>query len=259
MGKRRERVKQAFHDKEHKDRGHYSKRVAGVVLSLISVAAVALTVIGVLFLKREFNETNTDVLRAWADEHPLLGALLILVICALQVVVAFVPGEMVEIACGYIFGAVFGTILCLAGILLGSVCAMLLARRFGRKLVESFYPREKLESLPILNDPSKRNLATAILFLIPGTPKDLMTYIIGMTDMSIPLYLLLTGLCRLPSVLISTVGGDALGNNRWVQTIVFFALSAVFSLIGYFVYQIVQKRMFAQKQHQNESETDKLS
>ena len=82
-----------------------------------------------------------------------------------------------------------------------------------------------------------------------------MTYIIGLTDMSIPMYLLLTGLCRLPSVLISTVGGDALGQNRWVQTIVFFAISAVVSLIGYFIYQIVQKRMASAKK----KETDENS
>lgn len=255
MGKRRERVKQAFEDKTPQDRGHYSRKVAGAILSLVSIAAVILTVIGVWFLKKEFSESNTDLIRAWADEHPVIGAIVMIAVCAVQVIVAFVPGEMVEIACGYIFGAVFGTLVCLVGILLGSVCSIFLARRFGRKLVESFYPREKLESLPILNDPSKRNLATAILFLIPGTPKDLMTYIIGLTDMSIPMYLLLTGLCRLPSVLISTVGGDALGQNRWVQTIVFFAISAVVSLVGYFIYQIVQKRMASAKK----KETDENS
>ena len=242
MGKKRERVKKIFSDKELEDRGHYSKRVAGVALTVISVLTVILTVIGVLFVKREFSETNTDLLRAWADEHPVLGAILMIGVCCVQVVIAFVPGEMVEIAAGYIFGAVWGTVFCLIGILLCSVCAILLARRFGRKLVEAFYPREKLESLPILNDPSKRNLLTLVLFLIPGTPKDLITYIVGLTDMSIPLYLLLTGLCRLPSVLISTVGGDALGENRFVGAIIFFSIAAVVSIAGYFLYRVIQKR-----------------
>lgn len=257
MGKKRERVKQLFSDKEIEDRGHYSKRVAGVALTVISVLTVILTVVGVLFVKREFNETKTDVLRAWADEHPVLGAILMIAVCCVQVVIAFVPGEMVEIAAGYIFGAVWGTVFCLVGILLGSVCAILLARRFGRKLVEAFYPREKLESLPILNDPSKRNLLTLLLFLIPGTPKDLITYIIGLTDMSIPLYLLLTGLCRLPSVLISTVGGDALGENRIVGAIIFFSIAAVVSIAGYFLYRVIQKRMSRQAHRSKGSVSDK--
>ena len=243
MGKKRERVKELFRDKEQKDRGHYSRKTAGVVLTVISVLTVLLTLVGVFFVKWEFNETKTDVLRAWADEHPIPGAILMVAVCCVQVVIAFVPGEMVEIAAGYIFGAVWGTVLCLFGILLGSVCAILLARRFGRKLVEAFYPRERLESLPILNDPSKRNLLTALLFLIPGTPKDLITYIIGLTDMSIPLYLLLTGLCRLPSILISTVGGDALGENRLIGAIVFFSVAGAISLAGYFAYRLIQKKL----------------
>ncbi len=253
MGKRRERVKKLFRDKEQIDRGHYSKRVAGVALSVISLTAVILTVIGVLFIKKEFSQSNTDMLRAWAQAHPVLGACVMILVCALQVIVAFVPGEMVEIAAGYIFGAVWGTVLCLAGILLGSIGAILLARRFGRRLVEAFYSRDKLDSLPILNDPSKRNAMTALLFLIPGTPKDLMTYIIGLTDMSIPLYLLLTGLCRLPSVLLSTVGGDALGENRWMQAIVFFACTAVISLSGYLLYRFIQKRSAEKRKRENQA------
>jgi len=258
LGKRKEKVKRLFRDKEQIDRGHYSKRVAGIALSLISVAAVILTVIGVLFIKKEFSESNTDMLRAWAQEHPLLGAFLMIFICASQVIVAFVPGEMVEIAAGYIFGAVWGTVLCLLGILLGSVCAILLARRFGRKLVEAFYSKEKLDSLPILNNPSKRNAMTALLFLIPGTPKDLMTYIIGLTDMSIPLYLLLTGLCRLPSVLLSTVGGDALGDNRLLQAVIFFACAAVISLLGYLLYVWIQKKT-ARKKERKECNAERSS
>ena len=253
MGKRKERVKQVFRDKEPVDRGHYSKKVAGVLLSLISVASVILTIWAFLWIKKEFSETNTDILRQWAQEHPVLGALLMIAVCAVQVVVALVPGEMVEIAAGYIFGAVWGTVWCLVGVLLGSVIAILLARRFGRKLVESFYPREKLDSLPILHDPSKRNALTALLFLIPGTPKDLITYIIGLTDMSIPLYLLLTGACRLPSILLSTVGGDALGENRWGHAILFFACAAVISLCGYLIYLWIRARQDKKQKRHKES------
>ena len=67
-------------------------------------------------------------------------------------------------------------------------------------------------------------------------------YIIGLTDMSIPLYLLLTGVCRLPSILLSTVGGDALGENRWGYALIFFALAAVISLCGYWIYGWIRAR-----------------
>ena len=249
MGRRKEKIKELLQDKAQEDRGHYTKGRAAAVLSVVSVITGILTVLIFLFIKREFQETN--VLRDWAVEHPILGSIVMVALCAVQVVVALVPGEIVELSAGYVFGAFWGTLLCLGGILLGSVCAILLARRFGRKLVESFYPREKLESLPILNDPSRRNALTALLFLIPGTPKDLMTYIIGLTDMSIFRYLLLTSLCRLPSVLTSTLSGAALGDNRIMRGIWFLIITGVVSAAGYFIYLTIQKRTANPKKNKN--------
>ena len=117
---------------------------------------------------------------------------------------------------------------------------------------ESIYPREKLDSLPILSDPKKRNVFTALIFLIPGTPKDLVTYIVGLTNMSIPLYLLLSTFARLPSIIISTIGGNALGNNRFVRALIAFIVSAVVSLIGYLIYNRISQKH--KKKHSNEED-----
>lgn len=244
LGKKKERVRRLFEDKELVEHGHYTKRRARAILSVISVVLCVLTVIGVVLLNRLNERFNSDenLLREIIVEHPIVSALVMILICAVQVIVAFIPGEVVEIAAGYAFGHIMGAVLCTVGITLGSVCAILIARRFGRKLVEAFYPREKLDSLPILNDPKKRNALTAILFLIPGTPKDLITYIVGLTEMSIPLYILLTTICRFPSVFISTLGGDALGENKLYRAVIFFVIAAVVSGVGYLIYLTIQKK-----------------
>jgi uncharacterized membrane protein YdjX (TVP38/TMEM64 family) len=185
---------------------------------------------------------DQNVLRLWIDAHPVASAVIMIIICAIQVIIAFVPGEVVEIAAGYAFGAWWGAALCVIGITLGSVIVLLLAKRFGRKLVESFYPREKLESIPILNDAKKRNAIVAVLFLIPGTPKDLLTYIIGLTEMSIPLYVLLTTLSRFPSVIMSTLGGDAMGEQKWMSAIWFFIIAGIVSGLGYLLFLYIKKK-----------------
>ena len=240
LGKKKERMKQAFRDRELGEVQHYSKRTAATVLSVISVITCVLTVVGVLFLKLKFQDTN--ILRDLVEEHPILGGALMVLISALQVVIALIPGEIVELAAGYVFGAWMGALLCLGGIVLGSVCSILLARRLGRRLVESLYPKEKLDALPILHDPKKRNPLVAILFLIPGTPKDLLTYVIGLTEMSIPLYILLTTACRFPSVLISTMSGDALGDDRLLKAVYLLIATGVVSIIGYGIYGWITKR-----------------
>ena len=147
-----------------------------------------------------------------------------------------------EIAAGYCFGSWVGSLLCLAGIVLGSCTTILLVRYWGSRLVYAFYPKEKIDALPIINDPPKRNILTFILFVIPGTPKDLFTYAIGLTDMSIPLYIALTTAARFPSVILSTLSGDAVGTKNYSMAIVFIIITAVVSGVGLLIYRSILKR-----------------
>ncbi len=243
VGKRRERVKRIFADKEIADRGHYSKKTAALVLSVVSVVMCALSVAGIIAINKLSAEyENGNVLRELIDKHPVISAAVMMAICTVQVIIAFIPGEVVEVAAGYAFGAWWGAALCTAGITLGSIIAILLTRHFGRRLVEAFYPREKLDSMPVLSDPEKRNVLVILLFLIPGTPKDLLTYIIGLTEMSIPLYVLLTTVSRFPSIIMSTLSGDAMGEQKWVSALWFFIITGVLSGTGYLVYMYIRKR-----------------
>ena len=228
----------------------YSKRYAAVVLSIISAVFCALTVIGIWVFRKYLSDA--ELVRGWVEENYILGAIAIILVCAVQVVVALIPGEAVEIACGYVFGAWGGALVCSLGILLGSIAVIVLVRRFGRRFVEVFYPKEKIDSLPILRDPKKRNATAFLLFLIPGTPKDLLTYIVGLTDMSIPLYIALTMTARFPSIIISTMGGDAVGDGRFIKALIVFIIAAVISGAGYLCYLFLQKNFSAKGNKKSE-------
>ena len=239
--------------KKRKDKKEirYSKKKAGVILSVVSVVMCILTVIGIIAIN-QLNakldlEDDQNVLRMWIDEHPVISAVIMVLICSVQVIVAFIPGEVVELAAGYAFGAWWGAVLCLVGITIGSVIAMLIAKKLGRRVVEAFYPPEKLDSLPILNDKKKRNAFVALLFLIPGTPKDLITYIVGLTSMSIPTYVLLTTACRFPSIIMSTLSGDAAGENKWEKALWILVISGVICGVGYIAYLFIRRRTSKKK------------
>ena len=231
-------------EKKKKESKHYSKRVSAIALTIFSVLSCILAVVGVIFIKANFSDV--DVFRAFVEKNYILSALALIAICATQAVVALIPGELVEIAAGYAFGAFFGTLYALVGITIGSVMVILLSRKLGRAFVESLYPREKIDALPILNNKERRNALVCFLFFIPGTPKDLITYVIGITDMSIPLYLTLATFARIPSILMSTIGGDALGSNRLVFALIAFAVSGIISLVGYLIYTKITN-----KKHKN--------
>lgn len=216
------------------------KSRASIILSMISAIFLCLTVLGIWFMREYLQDPET--VRKMIGEHYVLGALAMVLICAVQVIVALIPGEVVEIASGYVFGSWLGSLLCLTGIVLGSCVTILLVRRFGRKFVYVFYPKEKLDALPILNNPKKRNLLTFVLFVIPGTPKDLLTYAIGLTDMSIPLYIALTTAARFPSVILSTLSGNAVGTKDYTTAILFVAITAAVSGVGLIIYNRIQKK-----------------
>ena len=224
---------------------------ASVILSILSVLFLGLTALGIWFMRSYL--LDPALVREKIGEHYLLGAVAMVLISAVQVIVALIPGELVEIAAGYCFGAWMGSLLCLFGIVLGSCLTILLVRYFGSRFVYAFYPKEKIDTLPIINDPPKRNLLTFILFVIPGTPKDLFTYAIGLTNMSIPLYIALTAAARFPSVLLSALSGDAVGTRDYTAAIVFVIVTATVSGTGLLIYRSILKR---KKKKSSESEEE---
>ena len=216
------------------------KTKASLILSVVSAVFLALTVLGI-WLMREYL-ADPELVRERIGEHYILGAMATILICAIQVVIALIPGEVMEIAAGYVFGSGMGSLLCLTGIVIGSCTTILLVRKFGSRLVYAFFPKEKIDNLPIIRDPAKRNLLTFILFVIPGTPKDLFTYAIGLTDMSIPLYIALTTAARFPSIILSTVSGSAVGDENYTKAVIFAAITAAVSGLGILIYNVFSKR-----------------
>ena len=90
---------------------------------------------------------------------------------------------------------------------------------------------------------SQRELLFLLVFMLPGTPKDLLCYFAGLTDIRIPVWLVICSLGRIPSLLSSTLGGAALGSKDYALAILVFAITLAISAIGLLVYNhISQKR-----------------
>lgn len=186
--------------------------------------------------------SQPEQFRQWVDSHGIWGPLAYMGMVVLQVILAVIPGEPFEIAGGYAFGAVEGTALCLTAATAGSLLVFLLVRIFGTRLVRVFFSQEQVQSLRFLKTSPKRDFLFLLIFMIPGTPKDLLCYFAGLTDIRLPVWLLICSLGRIPSLVTSTVGGDALGTqNYWFAGIVFAATLAV-SGLGLLLYRRICRR-----------------
>ena len=118
---------------------------------------------------------------------------------------------------------------------------MPLVRNWGIRVVEVFFPREKILSSKLLRDRKKRDALTFILMFIPGTPKDILTYCAGLTDMPLGTWLLISTIARIPSVVTSTIGGNALGLQDYWFALAVFGVTLALSLGGWLLYRRMDK------------------
>lgn len=179
--------------------------------------------------------------RQWIEQQRLGGQLIYIGMVALQVLAAIIPGEALEIAGGYAFGALEGTILCLIGGTLGSFLVICLVRRFGMPLVELFFSQEKLHNVRFLKSSPKRTVLFLLIFMIPGTPKDLLCYFVGLTDIRLPTLMLICSLGRLPAIVTSTIGGNALGSQQYGFAVLVFIVTFLLSGSGLLLYNRICK------------------
>lgn len=180
--------------------------------------------------------------RAWVDARGIWGRLIFIGMVVLQMLVALIPGEPLEMGAGYAFGVFEGTLLCMIGILCGSALIFGFVRRFGVKVVEIFFSRDKIRSLKFLQNSRRLNAVTFLVMLLPGTPKDLLSYFIGLTDMKLSTWLIISTVARIPSVVSSCLSGGALGDQNYTLAIVALAVTAALSLAGIGIYQFIQRR-----------------
>ncbi len=209
--------------------------IAVMVVLFIIFSAVGI-VVGIPLVK---SASDPEHFRSWIGSLGLLGDGAYVLLVILQVVVALIPGEPVEILGGYAFGIWRGTALYLLGAFIGSIIVFLLVKKFGKTAAEIFFSKEKIESLEILRTSPKRTLIFTVIFTIPGTPKDLLAYFAGLTDMKLSTWLIIAAFGRIPSAITSTISGSALGDGKYTSLMITLAVTLALSLIGLLVYKFV--------------------
>ena len=88
----------------------------------------------------------------------------------------------------------------------------------------------------------EKNTLIFLLFFIPGTPKDLLTYFVGLTDIRLQTFLILSMVARIPSVVSSTFGGHLLGEERYLGAVILYGITGLLSLLGMVGYQRYLKK-----------------
>ncbi len=204
-----------------------------IVSFVIFVAVIVfLTVVCIPLAKMLASEEGRAELEAFIAKDFVWGIIIFLILQILQVIVALIPGGVIQVLGGVLFGGVLGTVLCIVGILLGTLVIYLLVKNFGKPFVESVFDDKVVKRFGFLQDTKKLELVIFILFLLPGLPKDLLTYLAPLTKIKMSTFLFLSTLARVPAIIMSTVFGSSLSDGNILTASVVFIIIALMGIIG---------------------------
>lgn len=170
------------------------------------------------------------------------GFLILLAIQFLQIVVAFIPGEVVQVAAGMIYGPWVGALIIWIGCIISSAFIFVLVHKLGAPFVQAMVPEKYMGKFREWETSEKFNVIVFILFLIPGLPKDVFTYITPLTHMTMRNFVIISNTARIPGIVLSTYAAAGLVSGDIVQSIVIFGVTALIAVVALLVYSRMNKK-----------------
>lgn len=204
----------------------------------ITAVAVALIVLLLWLLAKPVLRflSEPEKFRDWMQAHGVWGAAAFILMNMLQVFAAAIPGGPFSIAAGYAFGPLWGTVVCLIATTAASVLVLLIVRRWGGAAVRFLCGKEP-EELAFFQKLERVEWVFFLVFLIPGSPKDVLSYAAGLTKISVPSWIVINLIGRIPGILLSVLGGDRLLKGDYILAVGLTLLCGALYIGGMLVYR----------------------
>ena len=216
-------------------------------IMLFVIAVIILTVITVyLFpvIKNLSTKEGQIIFKNKVSDSGTYGLLLLFLIQIAQIFLFILPGEPIEILAGMCYGWFLGTVFIMISSAIIATLIFWLVRKIGRQFVYDFSDEEKIkkiESSKIFQNPKKIELVLFILFLVPGTPKDLLTYLAGLLPIRMRRFVFISTIARIPSIVTSTIAGANIADGNWKKGIILYGLIVVIVAVALFIFNKFDK------------------
>ena len=161
---------------------------------------------------------------------------------ASQVIISPIPGEVTGIIGGFLYGKFLGILLSTIGLTIGSWTAFSLSRWLGGPFVEKFVRKETMSRYDYLLH-HKGAFLVFLLFLIPGFPKDLLCYILGLGHLSTKEFLVISTVGRFMGTVLLTLGGDYIRHHQYYRFSVLLGIAIIFLFLS-LVYRDKIEKLF---------------
>ncbi len=202
-----------------------------IVFTIISLLITFITIKMWPLVESLKDENKMNQVLTYINSLGYTGIIFCILLQVIQIVIAFIPGEPFEIIIGLIYGGIGGLFVCLAGVVLGTIIVYYIVKYMRHSILKVLIPEDKFKKYKFLNDKKKLDFIIFILFFIPGTPKDVLTYFVPFTPMNPIKFFIISSLARIPSIISSTIAGNAIKNGNWPFLITIFFVMGSISII----------------------------
>lgn len=203
------------------------KENLGAILFLLAVAAVSIS--PVLF--PEISRSLAQIIEQNIASFGIWGPIVMVLLLIVATVVSPIPNSLIIIAMGATYGLVWGTLLALAGAILAASTAFFLARTFGEKLVERFFPKTHFVHAFLSKNAFP---AIFVLRIIPSVSFDMISYGVGLTQIPFRTFIAASAFGMIPGVVsFIFIGAGLTGENSisWIGV----GLYAALIIVGFFL------------------------
>ena len=216
------------------------------IIKVVAFIVVFGTLLGLFIAYFDFfyslvNVNSRQALRQQMFDMGVWGYVLAFLIQFAQVVISFLPGEVVELFLGMAYGPWLGLVIAVLGVLAGTTVAYYLAKWVGIPFVKLFIKKNYFEKYTFLQDEKKVAFGVFIVYLIVGLPVDTATYLAPTLKIKFWKFLLISTAARIPKIISSTIVGHYLvEDNLWISISVFFG-TALLSMIAVLIFLLINK------------------
>ncbi len=208
---------------------------------VLAVVLVAAFVVALYLGTRQYASFIFDAeeLRVWLGQFGVLAPLVFVLLQFLQVIFAPIPGQVVALAAGYLFGPLAGTVYSLVGVLAGSAVAFVLAKRYGRGFVDSLLHEEVMNRFDgFVDEVGFPGLVAFVL--VPGLPDDAVCFLAGLTTWRLRSFMVAIAIGRLPAYVITVYAGGELAGGRIETGLALVGIVVALSVLGYYKQETIR-------------------
>ena len=230
-----------------KNGNDYSKHKR--MLAYIKFAILLFVLIGVpviLYLKfgaDVFSKDAADTLIAYLRANRRFAFILIILIQMIQVIICILPGQPIQFASSYMFGVIPALCLSLIGAVIGTIITFYLSKLLGRDMVNLIFDKDKVDDYHRKLNSGKGLALTGLIYLIPGVPKDLVSYVAGISEMKFRPFILVSSIARIPGMLGSLLLGSFVESGNYVAIGILVLVIVIFFVVFYIKRKAIFKYM----------------